>query len=408
MKIIILSNQLFDFPLKTNKWHVATRLAARGHDVLFVDPPIRFRKLAKQLFGERWPIKRVLTGSYQAFVKDARPKEKGPATGNSGAEGLARGTLSVFTPLTTALSESPNLTAFNIRRMKQQFPGFFGGDAVLWVYNPAMDEYIEEIPHRFLVYDCVDDYPSMANYARLGLAEEIAAKEERVARRAGVVFATTRWLAKKLSGYSSNVHYTGNAGDYGRFAEIPKLEQQVPKELMGIPQPRIGFTGAIDEYKLNLPLVLKVAKAYPGSSLVLVGPQGVADTEPNLAELKKLSNVHLIGVRPYEEMPAFFAGFAGYIIPYNLNDYTLRGCFPVKFLDSLAAGLPTVVTNLPAYKDFSEVSYIAKSDDEFVGLVDKALKEDSPEKIRARMTVARENSWDKKVDKMLDIINSKS
>ena len=391
MKIIVLSNQLFDFPLKTNKWHVATRLAERGHEVLFVDPPIRFRKLAKQVLQGRWSLRRLVTGSYTAVPQ--RGQVASPT---------------VFTPLSLAVSEAPNLVGFSLRRMKSQFGGFLNGDAVLWVYNPAMEEYIEKIPHRFLVYDCVDDYPSMANYARLGLSEEIAAQEERVARQADVCFATTRWLAEKLSGYSSNVHYVGNAGDYERFAEVPRLKQQVPKELAGIPQPRIGFTGAIDEYKLNLPLLVKLAKAYPDLSLVLVGPQGVADTEPNLAELKKLSNVHFIGVRPYEEMPAFFAGFAAYIIPYNLNDYTLKGCFPVKFLDALAAGLPTVVTNLPAYADFSEVSYIARDEEDFVRLVRVALEENSADKVAERVRVAKEHSWDKKVDQMLDVINLKS
>jgi len=393
MKIVILSNQLFDYPLKTNKWHVSTRLAERGHRVLFVDPPIRFRKLAKQVFQGRWPLSRLVTSSYN-------PHSAAPKRGRTPF-------LAVFTPLSFAVSEAPNLADFNIRRMRRRFPGFFDGDAVLWVYNPAMDEHIEKIPHRFLVYDCVDDYPSMANYARLGLAEEIAAKEEKIARRADVAFATTRWLAEKLAVYNTNVQYVGNAGDYERFVGVSQDIFSPAVELEGIPRPRIGFTGAIDEYKLNLPLLVKLARAYPDLSLVLVGPQGVADAEPNLAELKKLRNVYLIGPRPYEEMPAFFAGFAVYIIPYNLNDYTLRGCFPVKFLDSLAAGLPTVVTNLPAYKDFSEVSYIARDEEDFVRLVRVALEEDSADKIAGRMKVAKEHSWDKKVDQMLDIINSK-
>jgi len=38
-----------------------------------------------------------------------------------------------------------------------------------------------------------------------------------------------------------------------------------------------------------------------------------------------------------------------FIIPYQINDYTVGGCFPVKFHDALSAGLPVVVTDLPAY-----------------------------------------------------------
>ena len=487
MKAIFLSNQLFDFPLKTNKWHVATRVAERGHEVLFVDPPIRLRKLVKQVFEGRWPLWRIFTGFYampvsgchselgsesnvenpnvkiQMSNKAPNPKSKKclgfwaldfigilgfgfwnfckwilnrvqdgdnrPVRDNE-SYGLA-----VFTPLTLSFSESPNLTDFNIRRMRNQFPDFFDGSAVLWVYNPAMDEYVEKIPHRLLIYDCVDDYPSMANYIRLGLSREIAAKEDKITRKADVVFATTRHLARKLSRYNNNVHYVGNAGDYERFAPVGKArlserskrvqpsrglnplfgtargrndgvwKRVEPWEgLNPIGRPRIGFTGAIDEYKLNLPLLAKIAKAYPAYSLVLVGPQGVADSQPDLSELKKLPNVHFIGPQPYEEMPKFFAGFDCYIIPYNLNNYTLKGCFPVKFFDALAAGLPTIVSNLPAFGPFADVCYIGGSDEEFISLIGKALEEDSPEKIKVRMQIAQRNSWEKKVERMLNII----
>ena len=254
MKIVFLSNQLFDFPLKTNKWHVATRVAERGHEVLFVDPPIRLRKLVKQVLEGRWGLRRILTGFYVTPVfgchselvsesnvgnpnvktqnpnKIPNPKSK-ESLGfwNLCGKMLKRvqhdvvstaGSLTVFTPLTVSVSESPNLADFNVNRMRRQFPEFFDGSAVLWVYNPAMIEYVEKIPHQLLVYDCVDDYPSMANYARLGLSEEVARREGEITTRADVVFATTRRLAEKLSQYSNTVQYVGNAGDYERFAPI--------------------------------------------------------------------------------------------------------------------------------------------------------------------------------------------
>ena len=180
----------------------------------------------------------------------------------------------------------------------------------------------------------------------------------------------------------------------------------VHQQLKNIPHPRIGFTGAIDDYKVNLPLLVKIAKDHSDKSLFLVGPTGVADTQPDLRELKELDNVYFVGKRPYHEMPSFHAGFDVFIIPYNLNDYTLKGCFPVKFLNALAAGLPVVVTNLPAYEDFRDICYIAQDEKDFSSLIQRALSEDSQERRKARMRVARENSWNNKVEKMLHIISS--
>jgi glycosyltransferase involved in cell wall biosynthesis len=105
-------------------------------------------------------------------------------------------------------------------------------------------------------------------------------------------------------------------------------------------------------------------------------------------------------------MPAFFAGFDLFIIPYNLNDYTVTGCFPVKFLDALAAGLPTVVTNLPAYADYKNVAYVSEDREEFSQFIQKALNDNSPGKVEERMRVARENSWNNKIEKMLHIISA--
>ncbi|MFW6143392.1 MAG: glycosyltransferase [Patescibacteria group bacterium] len=401
MKIIFFSNQLFDYPLKTNKWHVATRVAERGHQVLFVDPPIRLRKLVKQIFQGRWSLSRLLTGFYYPWLSEDR---------EGGKQRRKKSLLKVFTPVTTTVSESPNLANFNVNRMRKQFPEFFAGDAILWVYNPAMISYLDLVSRQLLIYDCVDDYPSMANYKQLGLSREIAEKEKAIAGKADLVFATTRNLVRKLKKWNKKVHYLGNAGDYGRFAAVARGGREKGScgeapILSNIPRPRIGFTGAIDSYKLNLPLLVTIAEDHPNKSLVLVGPTGVADSQPDLRQLKQLDNVYFIGRRPYEQMPSFFAGFDVFIIPYNLNDYTLGGCFPVKFLDALAAGLPTVVTNLPAYEDFSEVAYIADDDKQFSKFIQKALGEDSPERQQARMRIARENSWSSKVEKMLDLIN---
>lgn len=364
MTIICLSNQLFDYPLKTNKWHVMTRLAERGHKVLFVDPPIRFRKFLKQVFQGRWSLKRVMTLTYQ-------PQKN----------------LSVYTPVRFLPSRRPL--------------GHHFGKIILWIYHVEMEnleDYIAAIPHDLLIYDCVDNYLAFPRYRdNLDLKRLVVKREEWLAKKADLIFTTAPGLQDRLSKLNPNTYYVGNAGDYGRFA-------QVQNSLVDISKPIIGFTGAIDGYKVNLPLLVKVAKAYPDYSLVLIGPTGVADDEPNLSTLKSLPNVHLLGTKPYDQMPRYFSQFDVYIIPYNLNEYTLGGCFPVKFFDALAAGLPTVVTSLPCYRDFSDVCYVA-DDDEFVRSVKIALEEDSAVKIAERQKVAKENSWEVKVERMLSIIN---
>jgi glycosyltransferase involved in cell wall biosynthesis len=105
-------------------------------------------------------------------------------------------------------------------------------------------------------------------------------------------------------------------------------------------------------------------------------------------------------------MPKYYAGFDVTIIPYLLNDYTVGGCFPVKFHEGLAAGVPSVVTNLPAYAPFADVCYISKSANEFSQNIRRALEEDSEIKVKERQHVAKDNNWEGKVAKMLALIQS--
>ena len=44
--IVSLSTQLWEDPMWTNKQHVMSRLAVRGHHVLYIDPLIRVRTLS--------------------------------------------------------------------------------------------------------------------------------------------------------------------------------------------------------------------------------------------------------------------------------------------------------------------------------------------------------------------------
>ena len=385
-QFVFLSNQLFDYPLKTNKWHVATRMAERGHNALFVDPPIRFRKFVKQVFQGRWPLRRILTLTY-------RPQAN----------------LIVYTPVGFFPTLKLN-SRFHIKRIKNLltlYPKPYTLNPILWTYHVEMEnleDYVASIPHDLLIYDCVDNYPAFPRYKdKPELKDWIVEREKWLAKKADLVFTTAPGLQERLSKLNPNTYYIGNAGDYNRFAEGKTLR-------VGGPEPegliKIGFSGAIDGYKVNLPLLVKIAKSYPKYSLVLIGPTGVADDEPNLKELKSLPNVEFLGSKPYEEMPQYFSQFDVYIIPYNLNEYTLGGCFPVKFFDALAAGRPTVVTDLPCYEDFVEVCYIAKDDEDFIKSIKTAVEENSPERVRQRQKVAKQNSWNKKVDQMLKIVAS--
>ena len=57
-------------------------------------------------------------------------------------------------------------------------------------------------------------------------------------------------------------------------------------------------------------------------------------------------NVHLLGPRPYRELPAYAQAFDVGIVPYVLNEETVAVA-PLNRPDSLAAVLPVACAALP-------------------------------------------------------------
>ncbi len=388
LNIICFSNQLWDFPLWTNKRHVMSRLGKRGHRVLFVDPPINTGRLFfKQLREKKWPLQRLFSWIYK------------------GQENVL-----VFSPL-RFVPANKYLTKLFCNRISGVVKKHFSinNKTVLWVYNVEIeniDLILSNIKYDILIYDCVDNYPAFPRYDTAEKKNHIIMQEDFLARKADLVFGTAPGLVNKLLPLNENTFYTPNVGDYESFSKVKNDNNGIPEDMVSIPKPRIGFTGAVDDYKFDVTLVKNIASDYPSYSFVIIGPMALKDREASARELglDKLNNVYFLGSRDYSLMPCYYNGFDVMMIPYKLNDYTVGGCFPVKFHESLAAGLPVVVTDLPAYRPFGNVCYISKSDNEFSQNIRRALEEDSPSRRNERRSVAKENSWEGKVDRMLELI----
>lgn len=392
--IICLSNQQWDFPFPTNKKHVMSRLANMGNNVLFVDPPINTGRLfLRQILRKQWSPKRIFTQTY----KDENA--------------------TIYSPLKPI--PNPQLTVkWHVDKINKLAEKLFDPNkkTILWIYHVETQELeyiLDNVKYDVLIYDCVDNYSAFPEnstfYSTTVGKKKIIEQEKMLTQRADVVFATAPGLVDKLKKYREEVFYTPNVGDYEKFKNVQNLKDQIPEDLAQISRPRIAFTGSVDEYKFDRELVLKIAKDHPNYSFVIIGPIALKDREATAEELgfADYSNIKYMGSRPFKTIEKYYAGFDVFIIPYQLNDYTVGGCFPIKFHDALAAGLSTVVTNLPAYAPFRDVCYISKNYDEFSINIEKALREDSSEKIKARQLVAKDNSWEGKIEKMLGFIDTK-
>jgi glycosyltransferase involved in cell wall biosynthesis len=96
------------------------------------------------------------------------------------------------------------------------------------------------------------------------------------------------------------------------------------------------------------------------------------------------------------------------IAPYRIEDVNPGGT-PNKLWLYLAVGKPVVISDLPSIRDWvfpEKCVYRADGGGDFVAKVHQAYREDSRELMNVRADFARQNSWDRRIDVLLERIDS--
>jgi glycosyltransferase involved in cell wall biosynthesis len=168
-------------------------------------------------------------------------------------------------------------------------------------------------------------------------------------------------------------------------------------------RPIIGYYGAISDW-FDMNIVAHCARSRPEWNFVLIGATFGADLKP----VDGLKNVHFLGEKPYAELPGYLAYFDVCTIPFKLIPLTLA-TNPVKFYEYLSAGKPVVSIDLPELMQYANDCYLARNANEFLNELDKALAERNDQaKIDRRILLARENSWDARVSRLVEAAAFKS
>jgi glycosyltransferase involved in cell wall biosynthesis len=152
----------------------------------------------------------------------------------------------------------------------------------------------------------------------------------------------------------------------------------------------IGFHGLIADW-VDVELLASVARRFPEGSLVLVGK-----TTTDISMLERLPNVHLLGRKPYAELPDYCKGFDVALNPFRINELTLNSN-PLKVREYLAAGLQVVSTPAPEVVRLNHCR-IAAGPDEFAREIERALEDPGPKQSRSESM--RNESWEAKVDEL--------
>ncbi|WP_437322986.1 glycosyltransferase family 1 protein [Sorangium sp. So ce381] len=256
---------------------------------------------------------------------------------------------------------------------------------ILWLYTPMSLPIAADVEPSLVVYDCMDELSAFR-----GAPPLLRDRERELFARADLVFTGGQSLYEAKRAHHPSVYAFPSSVDAAHFAKA-RGQTSEPDDQRGVPRPRLGFFGVIDE-RLDMDLVARVAKERPAFQLVMLGP--VVKIDP--ATLPRRPNIHWLGQRPYQDLPAYLRGWDVAIMPFALNEAT-RFISPTKTLEYLAAGKPVVSTAIrdvvTPYGDKRAV-HIADAST-FAAAVEAALAGPREEHVAIADEMVSATSWDR-------------
>ena len=273
---------------------------------------------------------------------------------------------------------------------------------VLWVTHPFHYHHLGLVDERLKVYECYDDFTV---FGQRRPSRRIKKIEQNLADKVDLILATAQALRNRLIKINKETYYFPNATDFELFNSVFKGDVSLAEEMKAIPKPIIGFTGNILHHCIDFDLLSGIISSNPDWSFVFVGQVDGGDKK-EYDRLASFANTFFLGWQEYHILPRYLKSFDVAIMPYQINK-TMQSVNPNKLYQFMAAGIPVVSTPIPEVKRFEGVVAIAEGCINFGKAIQSFLEHVDVEQKDSMISIALENSWEKRVEMVLGLIEEK-
>jgi glycosyltransferase involved in cell wall biosynthesis len=202
--------------------------------------------------------------------------------------------------------------------------------------------------------------------------------EQKIISQSDLIITDSVFLEKKHASVHPNVKlFFPGVDDYFFVGTTQKKSQE----------PILAYFGSIST-NINIDLLKTLSYQY---HLRIIGPMSVSQ--------KGFSkNTEFIGLVPATELPGLLQDVDVLLLPYSQKAKHNQGTFPAKTFQCLALGIPTVAIGLPNLAEYSDYFYLCQNEEAFFDSIKKALVEDNPQLRKKRIELARQNSWQTRIE----------
>jgi glycosyltransferase involved in cell wall biosynthesis len=222
----------------------------------------------------------------------------------------------------------------------------------LWVNDPAYAPLAQE--WRAL-YDVTGDRLLACSSGR-ELERRRRLDEDLLRHAKEVVVCSPRLVESR--GRTRRVSLVPNGVDLEHFRRPLPRPSDLPDGPLAV------YVGTLQDERIDVPLVEELARHI---AVALVGPDSLSIAS---SRVLRVAGVHILGPRPYAEVPAYLQHADVVIVPHLVTPFT-DSLDPIKAYECLAVGTPTIATRVAGFRDLGCVETAPR--EEFAAAVLRAL-----------------------------------
>ncbi|MEO9473980.1 MAG: glycosyltransferase [Cyclobacteriaceae bacterium] len=354
--ILIISPEPWDH-IFVSKHHYAKHLAARGNKVYFLNPPSDQNRITPS----RYENLSIL--DYSGFVNGLR-----------------------FLPKTL---RKPLIK--RVWRKLEQMAGLRFD--VIWSFDNSVFYEFDALPDNVLKISHIVD-----------LNQDFMT--ERAARSADICFATTRQIKDRLSKFNPRTFQVTHGVN---VPEVDALDVMLP----GLNEFKVVYAGNLGMPYMDWEILNMAASRLKNVDFVFYGPgEGELDIYSSNQRASKdsflgLENTYFPGKVDSAKLPAIYLASHVLLIAYQEVHHRDQAN-PHKMMEYLASGKPIVATYTAEYADLDFIC-MSKRNEDWPDLLQHTIEnldsENTPEKVTARKAFALNNTYDKQIDRIEEIIS---
>lgn len=213
---------------------------------------------------------------------------------------------------------------------------------VLWLNDPTYAPLITKL-RAPAVYDITDDW-LLAPFTFREL-NRLRSLEDEIFEQADEIVVCSPDLLRSR-GSRRSVTLVGNGVDADHFRRMQKRPHDLPSSPVAV------YVGSLHDSRIDVDLVLELARTVPNLAVALVGPNSLETS--SRARLANAPGIHLLGPRAYRDVPGYLQHADVVIVPHRVSPFT-ESLDPIKAYECIAVGTPTVATPVAGFRELAGI-----------------------------------------------------